>query len=146
MEVNSDSLKHILTLRYDPSFEPLLPKQKWKNFQEKESSDYLNTIENTIQNTFKKYEKSLKHKPVISLSSGIDSTLVLTLLRDLYPDIEIDSISISFSESFDESPQAKKLAEHFQTNHHVVKIENFLENLPHAISIVGAPFWDLHWY
>jgi asparagine synthase (glutamine-hydrolysing) len=146
MEVNSDSLKHILTLRYDPSFEPLLPKQKWENFQEKESFDYLNTVENTIQNTLKKYEKSLKRKPIVSLSSGIDSTLVLTLLRDLYPDIEIDSMSLSFSESFDESPQAKKLAEHFQTNHHVIKIENFLENLPHAISIVGAPFWDLHWY
>ena len=146
MEVNSDSLKHILTLRYDPSFEPLLPKQKWENFQEKESFDYLNTVENIIQNTLKKYEKSLKRKPIVSLSSGIDSTLVLTLLRDLYPDIEIDSMSLSFSESFDESPQAKKLAEHFQTNHHVIKIENFLENLPHAISIVGAPFWDLHWY
>ena len=146
MEINSDSLKHILTLRYDPSFEPLLPKQKWENFQEKESFDYLNTVENTIQNTLKKYEKSLKRKPIVSLSSGIDSTLVLTLLRDLYPDIEIDSMSLSFSESFDESPQAKKLAEHFQTNHHVIKIENFLENLPHAISIVGAPFWDLHWY
>ena len=146
MEINSDSLKHILTLRYDPSFEPLLPKQKWENFQEKESFNYLNTVENTIQNTLKKYEKSLKRKPIVSLSSGIDSTLVLTLLRDLYPDIEIDSMSLSFSESFDESPQAKKLAEHFQTNHHVIKIENFLENLPHAISIVGAPFWDLHWY
>ena len=146
MEINSDSLKHILTLRYNPSFEPLLPKQKWENFQEKESFDYLNTVENTIQNTLKKYEKSLKRKPIVSLSSGIDSTLVLTLLRDLYPDIEIDSMSLSFSESFDESPQAKKLAEHFQTNHHVIKIENFLENLPHAISIVGAPFWDLHWY
>jgi len=146
MEVNSDSLKNILTLRYDPSFEPLLPKQRWENFQEKKSSNYLNVIENTIENTFKKYEKSLKQKPVISLSSGIDSTLVLTLLRNLYPDIDIDSISVSFSESFDESPQAKKLAEKFQTNHHIIKIENFLENLPEAISIVGAPFWDLHWY
>ena len=146
MEVNSDSLKNILTLRYDPSFEPLLPKQRWENFQEKKSSNYLDVIENTIENTFKKYEKPLKQKPVISLSSGIDSTLVLTLLRNLYPDIDIDSISISFSESFDESPQAKKLAEKFQTNHHVIKIENFLENLPEAISIVGAPFWDLHWY
>ena len=35
MEVNSDSLKNILTLRYDPSVEPLLPKQRWENFHEK---------------------------------------------------------------------------------------------------------------
>ena len=146
MEVNSDSLKNILTLRYDPSFEPLLPKQRWENFQEKKSANYLDVIENTIENTFKKYEKQLSQKPVISLSSGIDSTLVLTLLRNIYPDITINSISISFSESLDESPQAKKIAENFQTNHHVITIENFLENLPEAISIVGAPFWDLHWY
>ena len=46
MEVNSDSLKNILTLRYDPSFEPLLPKQRWENFQEKKSSNYLNVIFN----------------------------------------------------------------------------------------------------
>ena len=64
MEVNSDSLKNILTLRYDPSFEPLLPKQRWENFQEKKSSNYLDVIENTIENTFKKYEKPLKQKPV----------------------------------------------------------------------------------
>jgi len=146
MEINSDSLKHILTLRYDPSFEPLIPKQNWKDFQEKKSSEYLKIIESTIQNTFKKNEKQLNDKPVISLSSGIDSTLVLTLLRNLYPDIEINSISISFSESIDESPQAKILAEKFETNHHIIKIENFLENLPEAISIVGKPFWDLHWY
>ena len=55
MEVNSNSLKNILTLRYDPSFEPILPKQIWENFQEKQSSDYVNTIENTVENTFKKY-------------------------------------------------------------------------------------------
>ena len=35
MEVDSDSLKNILTLRYDPSFEPLLIKQKWEDFKEK---------------------------------------------------------------------------------------------------------------
>ena len=44
MEVNSDSLKNILTLRYDPSFEPLLPKQRWENFQEKKSSNYLDYL------------------------------------------------------------------------------------------------------
>ena len=73
MEVNSNSLKNILTLRYDPSFEPLLPKQTWENFQEKQSSNYVNTIENTIESTFKKYEKLLKQKPVISLRSLIKS-------------------------------------------------------------------------
>lgn len=146
MQIDPNSLKFILTLRYDPTFVSLLTKLKWEDFQEKKSSNYSYVVETTIENTFKKFEKSITKKPVISLSSGIDSTLVLSLLRKVFPDIEIDSVSISFSDSPDESPQAKKIAEKFQTNHHILKIENFLENLPEAISIVGRPFWDLHWF
>ena len=40
----------------------------------------------------------------------------------------------------------KKISEKFQTNHHILEIDNFLEELPKAISIVKQPFWDLHWY
>ena len=146
MQLDPTSLKFILTLRYDPTFNPLLKKLKWQNFQQKESSNFSDIVEKTIDDTYKKFEKSITKKPVISLSSGIDSTLALSLLRKTFPNVEINSISISFSDSFDESPQAKKIAERFQTNHHVLKIENFLENLPEAISIVGRPFWDLHWF
>jgi len=46
----------------------------------------------------------------------------------------------------DETESAKKISEKFKTNHHVLEIDNFLEELPKAISIVKQPFWDLHWY
>ena len=29
---------------------------------------------------------------------------------------------------------------------HQIPIENFLEELPKAISIIKMPFWDTHWY
>ena len=82
----------------------------------------------------------------ISLSSGIDSTLILALLREEYPSNEIESVSVKFRESIDETDASKKISEKFQTNHHILEIDNFLEELPKAISIVKQPFWDLHWY
>ncbi|MAS50389.1 MAG: asparagine synthase [Chloroflexi bacterium] len=82
----------------------------------------------------------------VALSSGIDSTLVLALLRKEFPTIDIESISVKFSNSIDETSASKKISEKFKTNHHVLKIENFLEELPAAISIIKKPFWDIHWY
>jgi len=67
-------------------------------------------------------------------------------LREEYPSSEIESISVKFSKSIDETNESKKISEKFQTNHHTLEIDNFLEELPKAISIVKQPFWDLHWY
>ena len=67
-------------------------------------------------------------------------------MREEFPSIEIESISVRFSESTDETNASKKISDYFNTNHHVLEIDNFLEELPKAISIVKQPFWDLHWY
>jgi asparagine synthase (glutamine-hydrolysing) len=72
--------------------------------------------------------------------------LVLALLRKEFPNKEIESLSVKFSESTDETTASKKISEKFQTNHHTLEINNFLKELPMAISIVKQPFWDLHWY
>ena len=60
--------------------------------------------------------------------------------------MEIESVSVKFSDSMDETNASKKISEKFNTNHHVLEINNFLEELPNAIGIVKQPFWDLHWY
>ena len=62
----------------------------------------------------------------MSLSSGIDSALVLALLRKDYPENEIESVSVKFSDSTDETTISQKISEKFQTNHHVLEIDNFL--------------------
>ena len=72
--------------------------------------------------------------------------MILALLRKDYPKNEIESVSVKFSGSTDETSASQKISEKFQTNHHVLEIDNFLEELPKAISIVKQPFWDLHWY
>jgi len=68
------------------------------------------------------------------------------LLRKEFPSIKIESLSVKFSQSTDETDASKKISEKFDTNHHVLELDNFLEELPQAINIVKQPFWDLHWF
>ena len=136
-----------MTLRYAPSEKSILPRLEAKNFLEQEvSANPIQYIEESLTQTISTEMEKLNEKIAVSLSSGVDSTLVLSILRKLYPDTEIESISIKFADSVDETAAASKIAEEFHTNHHVLFVENFLEELPKAISIVKLPFWDLHWY
>ena len=143
---SSKTITNILTLRYNPAAKPLIKKLTWKDFTEKQSSHSTDFIEKTIQNYFKKNIKnSKKTKVSIALSGGIDSSLALAILRKTCPDISINAISIKFADSIDESDQAKIIADKFNADHNVLYLENFLEILPKALSIVELPFWDLHW-
>ena len=145
--LESSSLVNILTLRYDPSINPNLPKKTWKDFESSNEIPNILFIEKQIEQEIKEKINSLKSKKLsIALSGGVDSTLVLALLRKSYPDIDIDAISIKFANSVDETPMASKIAEKFDANHHVVYLENYLSELPKAISQIKLPFWDLHWY
>ena len=145
--VNPTAICNILTLRYNPEIKPLLPIKTWKDFQPDNAVISIEHIENTISGLLKQKIESNKIKKIsIALSGGIDSTLILAMLRKLFPDIEIEAITIKFAESVDESPVAAKIAQNFEANHHIVYLENYLEELPKAISIIKMPFWDLHWY
>ena len=145
--LNASSIVNILTLRYDPSINPSLPKKTWKDFESSNEIPNISFIEKQIEQEIKEKINSLKSKKLsIALSGGVDSTLVLALLRKSYPDINIDAISIKFANSVDETPMASKIAEKFDANHHVIYLENYLSELPKAISQIKLPFWDLHWY
>ena len=145
-QIQADSIKNILTLRYDSTQKTFLPKLKWKDFIEKPIAEPVAHIEKTIRNTIKKNFDNSKLKVAVALSGGIDSTLVLSLLRKTCPDLDIEAISVKFADSVDESIHAEKIAERFEADHHVIYIENYLKELPKAISIIKLPFWDLHWY
>jgi len=145
--VNSSSIVNILTLRYDPSLAPNLPKKTWNDFVTTDESPNIELIENLISKDISEKLESLKSKKIcIALSGGVDSTLILSLIRKSNPEIEIDAISIKFANSVDETLSASKIAEKFEANHHIIYIENYLSELPKAISIIKMPFWDLHWY
>ena len=145
--VNQSSIVNILTLRYDPNLKPNLPKKTWNDFEPNNESVNLKSIENSITDYIKqKLENCNEKKVSIALSGGVDSTLVLSLLRKIEPDIDIQAVSIKFANSVDETGNAAKIANTFDTEHHIIELENYLSELPQAISMIKMPFWDLHWY
>jgi len=141
-----ESIKQILTLRYSTNLETSSQKLVPEDFETKQIINPENIIVQSIRKSISTELDSNSKKIGISLSSGIDSTLVLALLRKEFPSTDIESISVKFSESTDETDVSKKISKKFHTNHHILEIDNFLEELPKAISIVKQPFWDLHWY
>ena len=145
MEINQNMIRDILTLRYDPSIDIKKEKFSWKDFELRNYSNNLNKIEEIICDAIKTGVGNEKRVSV-ALSGGIDSTLVISLLRKIFPDIGIDAISVKFADSVDETNIATKIAENINAEHHIIPIDNFLEELPSAIGIFKMPFWDTHWY
>jgi len=145
--IHPSSIVNILTLRYDPSIVPNLPKKNWEDFTTINNSLNYEIIENIICDSIKKKLETFDGKKIsIALSGGVDSTLVLSLIRKVNPDIDIQAISIKFADSVDETIDASKIAKRFNAEHHIVHLENYLSELPKAISMIKMPFWDLHWY
>ena len=146
MEIDSYSsiIKEVLSLRYCPSINDSKNKFISNNFIPEEKLNYLEYIKKSI---LLEIENKVKGNHIsVALSGGVDSTLVIALLRKAKPDIKIDAISLKFADSVDETKIAGNIANKFNANHHIISIENFLENLPKAISIIKMPFWDTHWF
>ena len=141
---NSSIIKEVLSLRYCPSMDISKNKFVVNDFLPEEKLNYLEYIENSISSEIKN-EVTDNHVSV-ALSGGVDSTLVMALLRKTKPDIKIDAISLKFADSIDETKIAGNIANKFNADHHIISIENFLEDLPKAISIIKMPFWDTHWF
>ena len=144
---NPSSIVNILTLRYDPSINPNLPKKTWKDFEPIDEHPNPTSIENSICNEIEKKLKPVNEQEIsIALSGGVDSTLMISLLRKTKPHVKINAVSLKFANSIDETPTASKIAEKYNADHHIIHLENYLSELPKAISIIKLPFWDLHWY
>ena len=140
----SNLIRNVLTLRYDPGQKTTLSVLNSNDFVP--SKQYNpNFIENTLKNSIQTKLGTAKNL-TISLSGGVDSTLILCLIRKTLPDLKINAVSIKFANSNDETLTAKKTADFFEAEHEIISLENYLLELPMAISIIGLPFWDIHWY
>tara|TARA_B110001454_G_scaffold175720_1_gene167570 strand:- start:1788 stop:3008 length:1221 start_codon:yes stop_codon:yes gene_type:complete len=140
-----DKISNILTLRYDPNNQSTLKKINGNDFLPK-SSVNLNKIKDILKNSIQTKLNSQSNLTV-ALSGGVDSTLLLSLTKELFPDIRITAITITFPYSDDESESAANIAHHFDIDHKIIPVDNFLKELPTAISILKEPYYDvMNWY
>jgi len=142
-KINHNLIKQILTLRYSPETKSQIPKLGWRDFTERPQNSSTDFVEEAIMNNIR---KNVKNKASISLSGGVDSTLALHFLKKTKPDASIKAILVKFEESKDETKTASRIAEKFDIDYEILPVENYLLELPGAISIVKLPLWDLHWY
>ena len=78
------------------------------------------------------------------LSGGIDSSIIVGLMAE-HSASPVKTFSIGFTfESLNELPHARKVAEHWDTEHHelVVTPERFEDLLPRLVSAFDEPFAD----
>lgn len=143
-------IRNTLTLRYDPTIDVGSPVPKLVPDQVKvkrngtypSSKDIEKELRNIISTAISKHNpKTIS----LALSTGVDSNLMLALLRDEYPSLNIKCISVSFDEA-SEATYAKKIAESKDTDFYNVTVDNPLKDLPFLISIVKEPRWNLYQY
>ena len=81
----------------------------------------------------------------VFLSGGIDSSSVVALMTEALPASTVQTFTIGFGEqSFDESDHARRVANHFGTDHHeeVFTPDVMLDLLPEVFAHVDEPFAD----
>ena len=143
--MNINSIKSILTLRYDYTQIPTLQRLTWEDLEQKKEFSVEDIGNQLTSHLYKQIPENYSGPISISLSGGIDSSLALCLLKQNFPENQIDAISIKFSDSIDETETAAIIAKKVGVDHHIIEIDNFLEKLSDAISITKLPFWDIHW-
>jgi asparagine synthase (glutamine-hydrolysing) len=137
-------------LRYDPTIEVTssVPKITSEQIKIKRNGTYPSSkhIEKELRDILNTAISSHNPKTIsLALSTGVDSNLMLSLLRDEYPNLDIKCISVSFDEA-DEAVYAKEIAESKDTDFYNVTVDNPLKDLPFLISIVKEPRWNLYQY
>lgn len=147
------NLLPLLTLRYDPMniYVPTFRLRDvsvldiFKSYAKKNSVS-VRILETKIRSAIRReVDKFTQHKVCVALSAGVDSNLILCLLREEYPELELECINVSFDEK-NEAFEAKNFAEQKGAGFQQVYVENPLRDLPEMINIIKEPRWNVYQY
>ncbi|MDE1764002.1 MAG: asparagine synthase [Thaumarchaeota archaeon] len=145
--MNHDSISNILTLRYDPTKKSPMRPLGYRDFLPKKTDNLEPKITGIIRNYLVAKQHELKFKHVaISLSAGVDSGLTLAMLKSILPDVRVTCTSMGFGEEDDEIDRARQLANTYDCDFDCIIREDIISELPHLISIVKEPRWNLYNY
>jgi len=146
-ELQIEKITNILTLRYSPSKNFFLPKMKPSDFNSKLNIDHTSQVEFLLKNSITQFINKKNPKNIcIALSGGIDSITVLSLVKELFPELIINAISFGFDENDYDVEKAKEISQKFDIGFESVIFTNFMNNLPEQISIIQEPKINYYWY
>jgi len=143
-KIDKIQIRNMLTLRYDPRFESLIEKKMSKDISLEENDPLGKKTEKLLKQAFKKKFGKNTNSKCVSLSSGIDSSMSLAILRELYPDIKITALCGVFDESNDESKIAKKISKKFNADFKIIKMPSIFKNMAEIIWITKKPRWNTY--
>lgn len=137
-------IRNILTLRYDPEERGPIQHKTWMDWNPtqsdplgKRTEEILNFV---ITNQLMDYDKI-----GISLSSGVDSSLLLAMIREAFPDKKIIAFHYTGVNN-DELAGAEKLAMQYEAELKILKPSPVIERIPFMISMMESPKWDCYDY
>jgi asparagine synthase (glutamine-hydrolysing) len=147
------NLLSLLTLRYDPMdlYVPTfrlrdIPSSYVSKPYSGENLVSVRLLETKIRSAIRReVDKFNQNKLCLALSAGVDSNLILCLLREEFPSLELECINVSFDDK-NEAHEAKKIAEKKGAILHQVYVENPLHDLPAMINIIKEPRWNVYQY
>lgn len=142
--MNKTLIRNFLTIRYNPLDKPLIKPATLKDFQTKTADPDGIISENVLLKSVSKLFPSGKNPLTVSLSSGIDSTLCLGLLRKTYPKRKIIAICGVFEDAHDESKRAKLIAEKFEADFKILYMDSLFTSMPEIIFVSKKPRWNTY--
>lgn len=119
--------------------------QYWNYNYKKDTSISFNDAKKKVRNKVKEATKLRMRSDVpvgAFLSGGLDSSTTVAAMQEIQSDIRTFSIGFEY-EKYTETKHAKKVAEHFGTNHTVFNVTSDLQDLlPELVQHYGEPYAD----
>jgi len=134
----------MLSIRYNPLDHPPIKPARWKDFQTSTSDPHGIKTQKLLENSTSKLLTNTTGTVNISLSSGIDSTLCVALVRKCFPKKEIVGICGVFDYGFDESQQAKKITKKFDIKFKTVHLGSVFKTIPSLVYVSKSPRWNTY--
>jgi asparagine synthase (glutamine-hydrolysing) len=150
------NVANLLTLRYDPDADH---HKTIRNISSQEILNYRQAsnpvpsskeIEALLRTKIRdKIEELGPQTLSTAISAGIDSNVVLCLVKKEFPNMDLNCLTVSFDNEDDSKSEiraAKGIAQSYNADFHEIYIYNPLKDLPLLISIVKEPRWNIYQY
>jgi asparagine synthase (glutamine-hydrolysing) len=150
------NVANLLTLRYDPDaghYKTIrdITSQEIQNYREASNPvPSPKEIEALLRTKIREKIEELRPQMLsTAISAGIDSNVVLCLVKKEFPNMDLNCITVSFDNEDDSKSEiraAKGIAQSYNADFHEIYIYNPLKDLPLLISIVKEPRWNIYQY